>query len=326
MTETVAAPAWAAGLDPEQRRAVEHDGPALLIVAGAGTGKTRTLVARLARLVDCGVAPERLLLVTFSRRAAEELVRRLGHLVGAAVARGVQAGTFHSVAHRLLRQHGGPFGLGDGFTVLDQGDAADLMQLARQTVAAAAPDEGRRRFPRKDTLLAVYSRVVNARQPLRPVLRQSFPWVQEHEAAVAGIFAAYTQRKRDQRLLDFDDLLLYWRAAAADPVTGPALAGAYDHVLVDEYQDTNLLQADIVQSRAAGGRSITVVGDDAQAIYAFRAATVRNILDFPFHFPDAATITLEQNYRSTTPILALANAVIGEAGEGFRKQLWTAEQ
>jgi DNA helicase-2/ATP-dependent DNA helicase PcrA len=325
MNDTVVAPAWAAGLDPMQRRAVEHEGPALLIVAGAGTGKTRTLVARLARLVADGVAPDRLLLVTFSRRAADELVRRLGHVVGAAVARMVQAGTFHSVAHRLLRLHGGPFGLGDGFTVLDQGDAADLMQLARQTVAAAAADEVRRRFPRKDTLVAVYSRVVNARQPLKTVLRQSFPWVQEHEAVIAGIFAAYTRRKREQRLLDFDDLLLYWRAAATDPVTGPVLAAAYDHVLVDEYQDTNLLQADIVRSLGAGGHSITVVGDDAQAIYAFRAATVRNMLDFPAHFPGAAVVTLERNYRSTQPILDLANAVLADASEGYGKQLWTSE-
>jgi DNA helicase-2/ATP-dependent DNA helicase PcrA len=165
-------------LDPVQLQAVEHQGPTMLIVAGAGTGKTRTLVARLARLIDGGTAPERLLLVTFSRRAADEMVRRLGHLVGSAVARGVHAGTFHSIAHRLLRRHGSAVGLGDGFSVLDQGDAADLMQLSRQLALPESPEEQRRRFPRKDTLLAVYSRVVNSHAPLSDVLRRCFPWVQ----------------------------------------------------------------------------------------------------------------------------------------------------
>jgi DNA helicase-2/ATP-dependent DNA helicase PcrA len=315
---------WANGLDEMQRRAVYHDGSALLIVAGAGTGKTRTLVARLARLVDGGVAPQRLLLVTFSRRAADELVRRLGHLVGAARAREVHAGTFHSVAHRLLRQHGGPLGLGEGFSVIDQGDAADLMHLARQE-AAADGSELRRRLPRKDTLIAIYSRVVNAGVPLAAVLRRSFPWVQDQEALIGETFGVYTKRKRRHHLVDFDDLLLYWRAAASDPAVGPALAGAYDHVLIDEYQDTNRLQADIVRSLRQGGRPLTVVGDDAQAIYAFRAATVHNMLDFPTQFPGAEIIVLDRNYRSTQPILDLANAVLAEATEGYAKRLWTPD-
>jgi DNA helicase-2/ATP-dependent DNA helicase PcrA len=323
VTDTAARPA--AALDDGQRRAVEHDGPALLIVAGAGTGKTRTLVARLAHLVDTGLAPDRLLLVTFSRRAADELVRRLGHLIGPDLARRVHAGTFHSIAHRLLRRHGQRFGLGDGFSVLDQGDAADLMQLIRQSVSAGVTEEQRRRFPRKDTLISVYSRVVNAGQPLRAVLRKDFPWVQEHEATIATVFAAYTARKREQALLDFDDLLLYWRAAALDPGVGPVLAGAYDHVLVDEYQDTNLVQADIVAALREGGRPLTVVGDDAQAIYAFRAATVRNMLEFPARFPGTTVVTLDRNYRSTQPILDLANAVLADATEGYEKRLWTAQ-
>ena len=322
MTET----SWAAGLDEMQRRAVYHDGPALLIVAGAGTGKTRTLVARLARLMDAGVAPSRLLLVTFSRRSADELVRRLGHLVGVARAREVHAGTFHSVAHRLLRQHGGPLGLGDGFTIIDQGDAADLMHLARQEATAPDGTEVRRRLPRKETLVAIYSRVVNTGAPLTDVLRRSFPWVQEHEPIIGRTFRGYTERKRQDHLVDFDDLLLYWRAAAIDPIVGPALAAAYDHVLIDEYQDTNRLQADVVRSLCAGGRPITVVGDDAQAIYAFRAATVQNMLDFPAQFAGAEVIVLDRNYRSTQPILDLANAVLAGAAEGYAKRLWTAEK
>ena len=330
MSHAAAAPAvplWAEGLDDEQRRAVEHDGGPLLIVAGAGTGKTRTLVARLARLLEQGTAPERLLLVTFSRRASDEMIRRLAPLVGVAVARQVPSGTFHAVAFRLLRQHAEPLRLGEGFSVIDQGDATDLMNLARQEVTAGngAPgaEDRRRRFPRKDTLVSAYSRVVNSQVSLGEVLEHHFPWIREHEAAIGEVFSAYTDRKRVGGLLDFDDLLLYWRVAAADPVVGPALAAAYDHVLVDEYQDTNLLQADIVRSLFSGGCSLTVVGDDAQAIYAFRAATVRNMLDFSTQFPGATIVTLERNYRSTQPILDLANFVLGEAAESYDKRLWT---
>jgi DNA helicase-2/ATP-dependent DNA helicase PcrA len=308
-------------LDEAQRLAVDHDGGPLLIVAGAGTGKTRTLVARLAGLIAAGSPPERLLLVTFSRRAADEMIRRLAPLVGPEVARRVHAGTFHSVAHRLLRQHGEALGLGTGFSVMDQGDAADLLHLVRQEVGAG--EEHRRRFPRKDTLLSIYSRVVNAQEPLRPVLRRHFPWVQEHEIAIGQIFSLYTDRKRSQGVLDFDDMLLYWRAAASDPQVGPALARAYDHVLVDEYQDTNVLQADIVAALRSGGRPLTVVGDDAQCIYSFRAATVRNMLDFPDRFAGATVVKLERNYRSTQPILDLANAVLEQATEGYAKRLWT---
>ena len=315
-------PRWRTGLDADQLAAVEHDGGPLLIVAGAGTGKTRTLVARLARLISTGTPPERLLLVTFSRRAADEMIRRLAPLVGPEVARRVHAGTFHSVAHRLLRQHGEALGLGSGFSVMDQGDAADLMHLVRQEVG-----EGKaRRFPRKDTLLSVYSRVVNAQEPLRPVLRRHFPWVQEHEAAIGHVFSLYTERKRAQGVLDFDDMLLYWRAAATDPNVGPVLAAAYDHILVDEYQDTNVLQADIVAALRAGGGPLTAVGDDAQSIYAFRAATVRNMLDFPDRFANASVLKLERNYRSTQPILDLANAVLEQATEGYAKHLWTERE
>jgi DNA helicase-2/ATP-dependent DNA helicase PcrA len=320
MFDTTAGPAWSLGLDSVQRQAVEHEGGPLLIVAGAGTGKTRTLVARLARLIDTGVAPDRLVLVTFSRRAAAEMVRRLVPLVGPAVARQVRAGTFHSIAFHLLHAHADAFGLADGFSVIDQGDAADLMAWSEQV---RVPGDRRRRFPRKDTLMSVYSRAVNAQQPLKEVLRRHFPWIQEHEAAISEVFDAYSERKRARGLLDFDDLLLYWRAAAADPVTGPALAAGYAHVLVDEYQDTNVLQADIVRNLHQGGCNITAVGDDAQAIYAFRAATVRNMLGFSDDFIGATIVTLERNYRSTQPILDLANAVLDEATEGYTKHLWT---
>ncbi len=321
MSSSVEAPApvWAQGLNAEQRQAVEHDGGPLRIIAGAGTGKTRTLVSRVARLLDEGVPPERILLVTFSRRAAAELVRRTGHLVGMDTAKRVEAGTFHSVAHRILRRYRASLGLGEGFTVMDQGDAHDLFALLRSPIAA----DRKRRFPQTSTVAAVYSRVVSSQMSVEATVAQVFPWCTEDIEGLRVIFTEYTERKRSQQLLDFDDLLLYWRAAVLDPDVGQFLASMFDHVLVDEYQDTSIVQAEVLRALRSVDSRLTVVGDDAQAIYSFRAASVRNILDFPLHFPGATTITLEQNYRSSTPILDLANAVIAESGEGHRKQLWT---
>lgn len=321
----MAGKAWLAGLNAAQRQAVDHDSSPLLIVAGAGTGKTRTLVSRLARLLDSGVPPERLLLVTFSRRAAEEMIRRAGQLTDVGVARRVHAGTFHAVAYRILRQHGAAVGLGDGFSLLDPGDTSELLGLARTTVMEArrATPAARRRFPRTATLASLYSRVVNTQCRLDDVTKRWYPWCGEEVEGIAAVFDTFVTRKRAQRLLDFDDLLLFWRAAAAHPELGPVLADAYDHILVDEYQDTNVVQAAILKSLRQRNQNITVVGDDAQAIYSFRAATVRNILEFPDMFPGATTVTLEQNYRSTQPILDLANAVLAGAGEGFAKSLWT---
>jgi DNA helicase-2/ATP-dependent DNA helicase PcrA len=314
-------PAWAEGLNEAQRRAVDHrDGP-LLIAAGAGTGKTRTLVSRLARFLDEGVAPERILLVTFSRRAAAELTRRAGQLTDPLLARRVVAGTFHSVAHRLLSRYGSALGLAEGFSVLGPGDCRDLLALVRAPVAA----ESVTRFPRTETVASIYGRVVSSQMPLEETVIRSFPWCADDIEGLRTIFSAYTARKRDRRLLDLEDLLLYWRAAVTDPIVGPALGEQFDQILVDEYQDTNLVQADILRALASHDVAITVVGDDAQAIYSFRSATVRNILDFPTQFPGTSTITLEQNYRSTTPILELANAVIAQVGEGVPKQLWTEE-
>jgi DNA helicase II / ATP-dependent DNA helicase PcrA len=315
-------PKWADGLNAVQRRAVDHEGGPLLIAAGAGTGKTRTLVSRLARLLDGGVAPERILLVTFSRRAAAELVRRVGHVTDPKVARRVEAGTFHSVAHRILRRYQVPLGLTDGFTVLDQADSRDLFAMIRTPVAASV----RRRFPKTETVAAVYFRVVSSQVGVEETVLKSFPWCAEDIDGLREIFSEYTERKRRQRLLDFEDLLLYWRAAVTDTTLGPILAACFDHVLVDEYQDTSIVQSEILRALAGGDAAVTVVGDDAQSIYSFRSATVRNILDFPLHFPAATTVTLEQNYRSTTPILDLANAVISGSGEGMAKNLWTEGQ
>jgi DNA helicase II / ATP-dependent DNA helicase PcrA len=315
-------PKWAHGLNEMQRKAVDHEDGPLLIVAGAGTGKTRTLVSRLARLLEDGVAPERILLVTFSRRAAAELIRRAGQIADPASARRVEAGTFHSVAHRVLRRYRAALGLAEGFSVLDPGDVRDLIGLVRSPIAANVG----RRFPRTETITAIYSRVVSSQVSLEDTVLRVFPWCADEVEGLSTIFSAYTERKRSQHLLDFEDLLLYWRAAVLDRDVGPVLAAGFDHVLVDEYQDTSVVQADILRALRSRDARLTVVGDDAQAIYSFRAATVRNILDFPAHFPGATTVTLEQNYRSTGPILDLANAVIAGSGEGYRKQLWTEDR
>jgi DNA helicase-2/ATP-dependent DNA helicase PcrA len=319
VTSLESPPAWALGLNAEQRAAVDHDDGPLRIIAGAGTGKTRTLVSRLARLLDDGIPPERVLLVTFSRRAASELIRRTGQLVDPRMARRVEAGTFHSVAHRILRRHRSSLGLPEGFTVMDPGDVRDLFALLRAPIAA----DRHRRFPKTSTVVALYARVVSSQVSVVDTVARDFPWCSEDIDGLTSIFREYTERKRGQHLLDFDDLLLFWRAAAVDPNVGPALASMFDHVLVDEYQDTSTVQADVLRALRSLDARITVVGDDAQAIYSFRAASVRNILDFPEHFRGATTVTLERNYRSTRPILELANAVIAEATEGHRKRLWT---
>ncbi|HSC62691.1 MAG TPA: ATP-dependent helicase [Caldimonas sp.] len=326
-----------AGLNEAQRRAAEFGidaasttaiGP-LLVVAGAGSGKTLTLAARVARLVLAGADPARLLLLTFSRRAAHEMERRVGHVLHEALGlaslqqapRLAWCGTFHSIGARLLRGVAPRIGLDEAFTVDDRADSEDLVHVLRQRLGLASDA---RRFPQKGTCLAIYSRAVNARKSLADVLAESFPWCRDHEEALRRLFAAYADEKQAQRVLDFDDLLLWWAEAMADPVVGAQIASRFDHVLVDEYQDTNRLQAQIVSRLRPDGSNLTVVGDDAQAIYSFRAAEVRNILDFAASFtPPATVLTLEQNYRSTAPVLAASNAVIALAGERHAKELWS---
>ncbi len=305
--------------DPQRTAATHGDGP-LLVIAGAGSGKTKTLAARVAHLTASGVAPERILLLTFTRRAAREMLARAQKLPGADAAARVWGGTFHSVGNRLLRIYGRGVGLQPRFTVMDQSDAADMMNLVRSELELG---QGERRFPKKDTLVGIYSRMVNSGTPLSEVLEAHFPWCTEHAPALGTIFQSYTERKRVQGVLDYDDLLLYWNALAAAPGLGEEVAGLFDHILVDEYQDTNWLQAAILKSMRRTCSNLMVVGDDAQAIYSFRAATVRNIMDFPQEFPGATVVKLEQNYRSTQPILDASNAVIGQAKHRYTKELWS---
>ena len=312
----------AADLNEAQLAAATHgDGP-LLIVAGAGTGKTRTLTFRVAHLIERGVRPERILLLTFTRRSAQEMLARTERLVGS-VSRTVHGGTFHGTAHRLLRRFGPEAGLPGDFTILDQGDAADLMQLSR---AACGLADKTKRFPKKETLHHVYSRHVNTEIPVGAILRDEYARFVEFEEDFARVFADYTQRKQARNLVDYDDLLLYWAMlleTAPARAIGDRIGALYDHILVDEYQDTNVLQARILKGMCRVHRNITVVGDDAQSIYAFRGATIRNILDFPVEFPGAAVVTLEQNYRSTQPILDATNLLISRAEERYSKELFT---
>lgn len=327
--------AWLARLNDAQREAVEYGTGnvtqptgALLVVAGAGSGKTNTLAHRVANLVVKGVDPRRILLLTFSRRAAVEMTRRVTRIAGqalgarAAVAQGLTwSGTFHGIGARLLREYAELIGLAPTFTINDREDSADLMNLVRHELGLSAKE---RRFPSKGTCLAVYSRVVNTGAALADVLNDAFPWCREWEADLRLLFATYVEAKQKQSVLDYDDLLLYWSLMGEQPAIAADLAGRFDHVLVDEYQDTNRLQASILLALKPDGRGLTVVGDDAQSIYSFRGATVRNILDFPGHFnPPARQVTLERNYRSTQPILAASNAVIELASERFTKNLWT---
>jgi DNA helicase II / ATP-dependent DNA helicase PcrA len=309
-------------LNAEQRAAATHPGGPLLVLAGAGTGKTTTLAARVAWLIDQGAPPERVLLLTFTRRAAREMLARarayLGRSTNGRHAGRVVGGTFHSVAHRFVRRHASALGLPAGFGVLDAGDAADLLDLVRQD---AGLGQTGKRFPRKSTLLDIYSRTVNAQRPLRELLAEAFPWCERHGEDLGKLFVEYGARKRSLGVIDLDDLLLHWRALACDPVVGGEMGRAVDHLLIDEYQDVNGLQVDLVRALRAERRDVTVVGDDLQAIYGFRAASARHILDFPEHFPGAAVVTLERNYRATQPLLDVANAVADQAERAYPRRL-----
>jgi DNA helicase-2/ATP-dependent DNA helicase PcrA len=324
---------YLARLNDGQRAAVEHGAGAvaapLLIIAGAGSGKTNTLAHRVAHLIVCGADPTRILLMTFSRRAAGEMTRRVERIAGdvlgerASILAGglTWAGTFHSIGARLLREHALEIGLDPAFTIHDREDSADLMNLVRHELGLSKTES---RFPAKGTCLAIYSRAVNAVAPLDGILADHFPWCRGWEDELKNLFQAYVEAKQAQNVLDYDDLLLYWSEMAQEAALAEAMGERFDHILVDEYQDTNRLQAAILMALKPDGRGLTVVGDDAQSIYSFRAAEVRNILDFPKQFaPEATLVTLDRNYRSTETILAAANAVIAEAADRFTKNLWT---
>jgi DNA helicase II / ATP-dependent DNA helicase PcrA len=324
------APSAPPALNAQQAAAAAHDDRPLLVVAGAGTGKTAMLAARVAHLVAAGADPQRLLLITFSRRAAQMLERRAGQMLlqtigrpaGTAAPRLPWAGTFHSVGARLLREHAESLGLPPAFTIHDRADTEDLLGWLREQLGLAST---RQRFPLAGTCAAMLSRMHNRQSTLEEVLREAYPWCARWQVELALLFESYEAEKLRQRVLDYDDLLRHWRRALTLPALAPTLRARFDHVLVDELQDTNALQAAIVLALRPDGRGLTVVGDDAQSIYGFRGADPQLLRDFPGRFtPPARLLRLECNYRSTQPILDAANAVIAEAGDLVPRQLWAA--
>ena len=308
----------------------------LLILAGAGTGKTNTLAHRAAHLVVNGTDPARILMLTFTRRAAQEMIKRAQAIVGevmadrgkagdrSVVTRLIWSGTFHSIGNRILRLYAKHLGLDPAFTVLDRGDSADLMDVVRHELGFSAKEK---RFPRKDLCLAIYSYRVNTRLSLKQTLEEQFTWCREWEADLTRLYREYVARKQKNRVLDFDDLLLYWHVMMQTPALAQSLAKNFDHVLVDEYQDTSSLQGEIIQLLKPDGQGVTVVGDDAQAIYSFRAAAVENILGFADRYkPKADMVVLAQNYRSSQQILDCSNALMADGARQHRKTLLGTRQ
>src|SRR5690349_3726643 len=328
-------------LNAPQRKAVTYGEPLpggkglragpLLIVAGAGTGKTNTLAHRVAHLAMSGVDPARILMLTFTRRASIDMKRRaneimreafddkLGSKAQAIAQRLTWAGTFHSIGNRVLRHYAKHVGLDPSFTVLDRADSADLVDTVRTELGFSGKGQ---RFPRKDTCLAIYSHRVNTQKSLKETLETQYSWCVSHEEDIGKLLRAYVERKSQCRVLDFDDLLLYWHAMMGEDRIARSVSANFDHVLVDEYQDTNKLQGDILMALKPDGQGMTVVGDDAQAIYSFRAAAVENILGFPDRFrPKAEVVTLAQNFRSSQSVLDAANALMADAPRQYRKHL-----
>jgi DNA helicase-2/ATP-dependent DNA helicase PcrA len=294
------------GLNEQQRRAVTHQSGPLLVLAGAGTGKTRTLVARAAWLRGAqGVPASRILLLTFTRRAASDMLARASAAWEGADGK-IWGGTFHAIAHKIIRRHAESFSLSPQFTILDPGDTTDILDVLRPDHGLAGTGQ---RTPRAGTCADIYTRCVNTGRPVSEVVTAGYPWCVPFTGELAGLFRAYTARKRERHLLDFDDLLLLWQAALADPAAGPVLRGMFDAVLVDEYQDVNAVQASIVRLLQPDGKQLTCVGDDAQAIYGFRGADPAHLRQLTADYPGLDVVRLDRNYRSRQGILDLANVV-----------------
>ena len=293
------------------------DGP-MLVIAGAGSGKTRTLTYRVSRLVEDGVDPADILLLTFTNKASREMLSRVEQLVTTDVRR-LWGGTFHSIGNRLLRRYAEVIDYRSNFSILDEEDARELMETAISSTGIATLEK---RFPKGDVLLDIHSFILNTRTPLELQLEQNYPHFSLYVSEINRVFARYAERKREANVMDFDDLLVYWlKLLREKPEISDALKQKFRHSLVDEYQDTNHLQADIVDLMASARQNVMVVGDDAQSIYSFRGASFENIITFPLRFPTASIHKLETNYRSTPQILHLANAAIAANQFQFRKEL-----
>ncbi|MFO1065902.1 MAG: ATP-dependent helicase [Pirellulales bacterium] len=313
-----------AKLNPEQRTAAKHGNGPLLIIAGAGSGKTNTLVHRVAYQISQGLPPNRIMLLTYTRRAAVQMLERLRKLVDEpGELNGLWSGTFHATSVRLLHTFAETIGLPARFTIHDRSDAEDLLDTLLKKLKDKAGDKS---FPKKGTALSMHSYQVNSQWPIKRVLEEQYPEYSHHSAALSKLFKEYQAAKKHLGVVDYDDLLLYMRDLLQHPEAGPRIAERFQSVLVDEYQDTNVLQSEILTALCPGGRGLTVVGDDAQSIYSFRAATIENILSFPDQFPGTTTIKLERNYRSTQPLLDASNALIAMSKMLFPKKLWSEKR
>jgi DNA helicase-2/ATP-dependent DNA helicase PcrA len=311
---------YRAALNSQQLAAVTAgEGPSL-VIAGAGSGKTRTLVYRVAYLIDSGIDPSNILLLTFTRKSAQEMLARVGDLIGARSQR-VCGGTFHSVANLLLRRYGRSIGVEPSFTILDRGDAEDLIALVRAQLGLNEKDK---RFPRKGTIMEMLSKCENTLRSLDEIILDEFGHFGDHIEDLGRLQKAYQATKRQKQLLDYDDLLVMLRQLLLlDEVARTTISRQYRYILVDEYQDTNRLQAEVIRQLASTHNNVMVVGDDSQSIYGFRGATFKNIMEFPTLFRGTTMYKLEENYRSTQPILNVANCVIDEAAEKYTKRLFT---
>jgi DNA helicase II / ATP-dependent DNA helicase PcrA len=310
--------AYADQLNQEQLDVVMAGEGPMLVIAGAGSGKTRALTYRVSRLIEDGVDPNDILIVTFTNKASREMLSRVEELVSTDTRR-IWGGTFHSIGNRLLRRYADALGYRSNFTILDDEDAKEMMESAISSLGIKTLEK---RFPKGDVLLDVYSFLINTRTPLELHLEQNYPHFLMFSAEIVNVFRRYKERKRDANAMDFDDLLVYWKVLLDDhEEISAALKRRFRHILVDEYQDTNKLQADIIDAMASERRNVMIVGDDAQSIYSFRGASFENILTFPLRFPEAGIYKLETNYRSTRQILTLANASIAANRFQFRKEL-----
>jgi DNA helicase II / ATP-dependent DNA helicase PcrA len=306
-------------LNGAQFKAVTTTEGPLLIVAGAGTGKTRTLVYRVARLVEIGAKPESILLLTFTRRAAASMLTRAAALADARCQR-VSGGTFHSLGHSVLRKFAEDAGVQKNFTVLDQSDTEDLIDLLRRQIRLTKAQH----FPRKRTIAAIFSMMVNKVQSLKQVLNQQYPQFIDERRNLETLFKTFEEFKRSRHMLTYDDLLVRFREALEGSARmREQLSDQYRYIMVDEYQDTNKLQAQIVKLMTAKHDNVAVVGDEFQSIYSFRGASHRNMLEFPKLFPSAQIIKLEENFRSTQPILDVANSIIADVKESYKKRLYS---
>ncbi|RJQ87109.1 MAG: ATP-dependent helicase [Desulfobacteraceae bacterium] len=313
---------YAEVLNPAQLEAVAFDKGPLLVIAGAGSGKTRTLTHRVARLVESGVSPKAVLLLSFTRKASQEMLKRASQLLDRRCQE-VSGGTFHSFASSVLHRYAGAIGFGQGFSIIDRSDSEDLIAMIRKELSS---NEENRHLPRKSTLASLFSRSINKALSLEEVIYEEYPHFSSQRDLIAKIWMTYGQRKREHHFLDYDDLLVYLQSLLSEHEDiRERLSGTYDYIMVDEYQDTNLIQAQIISLLAGQRRNVMVVGDDAQSIYAFRGANYKNIINFPEQFPGTRVIKLEENYRSLQPILDFSNALIAPAADKYSKCLFTRQ-